>query len=482
MEFSSDTSSSKRRALYYWATGGGLMVLFLALQAYNPVSDWRGSDDLHTIMEVVATMLAFMVGSLALVRYYSRKEAAILFVGVGFLGTGVLDGYHAAVTSVYFQQYMPSDTSSLIPWSWVASRMYLSVLMVFSAMASQIPGTSTTINEWKFYLGSATFTLLCFLFFAFVPLPAAYYPDIFFHRPEEFAPALFFLLALIFYLKQGTWRAHLYEHWLVMSLVVGVVCQAVFMSHSGTLFDIEFDVAHLLKKISYICVLTGLVASMYVVFKREEASIAELTSSVQKLAESEGRVRAIVENIVDGIITINAQGTIQSVNKAAEKLFRYSSEQMLGQNIKILAAAPYGDKHDQYLRDYKSTGKSSIIGVGREVEGLRQDGTTFPMQLEIGEIILGHERLFLGVVRDISEQKEVERMKSEFVSTVSHELRTPLTSIRGSLGMIESGVLKDPADVARMLELASKNTERLIQLVNDLLTLRNFRRTSLKSS
>jgi len=141
----------------------------------------------------------------------------------------------------------------------------------------------------------------------------------------------------------------------------------------------------------------------------------------------------------------------------------------VGQNIKILAAEPHQSNHDEYLGAYRKTGKSSIIGVGREVEGLRQDGSSFPMQLEIGEITFRDERLFLGVVRDISRQKEVERLKSEFVSTVSHELRTPLTSIRGSLGMVESGALTDPTKVATMIGLASKNTERLINLVNDLL-------------
>ena len=141
----------------------------------------------------------------------------------------------------------------------------------------------------------------------------------------------------------------------------------------------------------------------------------------------------------------------------------------MGQNIKILAAEPHQSNHDEYLGAYRKTGKSSIIGVGREVEGLRQDGSSFPMQLEIGEITFRDERLFLGVVRDISRQKEVERLKSEFVSTVSHELRTPLTSIRGSLGMVESGALTDPTKVATMIGLASKNTERLINLVNDLL-------------
>jgi PAS domain S-box-containing protein len=424
-------------------------------------------------MEAVSTLLALVVGLLALVLYYNRKDTAILFVGVGFLGAAFLDGYHAIVTATYFSPFMPSGSQSLIPWSWVASRLYLSILMVlsyqYSRTSMQTRQVSHPINEKKVYFYAATFTLLCFLFFAFVQLPQAYYAETFFHRPAEFAPAVLFLWALIGYLKAGRWKRDLYEHWLIMSLLIAFVSQAVFMTHSGTLFDFEFDVAHMLKNAGYICVLIGLLINMYFVFRSVEATTRELSSSVQKLADSEGRVRAIIENIVDGIITIDDRGIIQSINPAASHIFQYPTDQMIGKNVKFLAAEPHRAAHDNYLRNYRATGDSSIIGVGREVEGLRRDGTTFPMQLEIAEIQFQSERLFLGVVRDVSKQKEVDRLKAEFVSTVSHELRTPLTSIRGSLGMIESGSLTDPDQLSTMVGLASKNTERLINLVNDLL-------------
>ncbi len=98
-------------------------------------SAWHGEAQLHTIMEVIATLLALMVGAMALVRFYSKKNNTFLFIGTDFLGTAFLDGYHAVVTSKFFAPYLPSDLPALIPWSWVASRQFLSVLLCLSWLA-----------------------------------------------------------------------------------------------------------------------------------------------------------------------------------------------------------------------------------------------------------------------------------------------------------------------------------------------------------
>ncbi len=237
------------RVAAYWLTGAGLALAFTAFRGI----EWRGSVDLHTHMELAATLLAATVGVMALVRFYSKKDNTFLLIGTGFLGTAFLDGYHAVVTSELFRPYMPSDLPSLIPWSWVASRQFLSILIFLSWfvwLREKRLGSAAGVSEKTVYLGVTVFTLVSFLFFSFAPLPLGYYPELFFHRPEEFGPALFFLLALIGYLKKGLWRDDFFEHWLVLSLIVGFIGQAVFMSNSGQLFDYEFDAAHLLKKAS----------------------------------------------------------------------------------------------------------------------------------------------------------------------------------------------------------------------------------------
>lgn len=127
------------------------------------------------------------------------------------------------------------------------------------------------------------------------------------------------------------------------------------------------------------------------------------------IEDTEARTRAIIETAVDGIIIISEKGLIKSLNPAAEKLFQYSSEEVIGNNINVLMPSPYREEHDGYLANYRVSGIKKIIGKGREVEGKKKDGTVFPISLSIGEIIQGDCRLFTGIVRDISTEKQAQK-------------------------------------------------------------------------
>ncbi|MDP1756920.1 MAG: PAS domain S-box protein [Pseudohongiella sp.] len=198
--------------------------------------------------------------------------------------------------------------------------------------------------------------------------------------------------------------------------------------------------------------------------------ITERQQAETALREQAQHTQAILDNMVDGIITIDQVGIIHSVTPAAERIFGYTSDEVMGQNIKMLMPNPHRDAHDTYLSNYKATGVARIIGIGREVEGQRKDGSLFPMDLAISEITHQGKPMYVGMVRDITERKRAERMKSEFVSTVSHELRTPLTSISGALGLLVGGALGElPAQARQMIGIAHKNSLRLAHLINDLL-------------
>jgi PAS domain S-box-containing protein len=191
---------------------------------------------------------------------------------------------------------------------------------------------------------------------------------------------------------------------------------------------------------------------------------------VQSLQENVLFTQAILDNVIDGIITIDSKGVVQSFNRAAETIFGYTADEIIGRNVNMLMPEPYHSEHDGYLQNYHATGIQRIIGLGREVEGRRKDGSVFPMDLAVSRSAHQGQPLFIGLVRDITERKRVELMKTEFVSTVSHELRTPLTSISGALGLIIGGALGElPDQVKVMLDIAYKNSKRLGLLINDLL-------------
>ncbi|WP_411881115.1 PAS domain S-box protein [Polaromonas sp. YR568] len=214
--------------------------------------------------------------------------------------------------------------------------------------------------------------------------------------------------------------------------------------------------------------------------------ITERKKAEKLLFESEARTLAILAAAVDAIIIIDASGTIESLNKAAERLFGYTSPEMVGQNVKMLMPAPYKAEHDGYLRNYTGTGVKKIIGIGREVVGLRKNGETFPMELAVSEVQTGGRRLFTGIVRDITQRKHIEhslhekntelerasRMKSEFLATMSHELRTPLNAIIGFSEALKDGLIGPMTD--SQTEYAGdifSSGQHLLSLINDILDL-----------
>ena len=138
----------------------------------------------------------------------------------------------------------------------------------------------------------------------------------------------------------------------------------------------------------------------------EQADIAKLEAA---LKASEQRAQAIVETAVNAIITMNEERLIETVNSATERIFGYTREELIGQNIRILMPQPYRDRHDKYVKEYLNTGVKRIIGVGREAVGQRKDGTIFPIDLSVGEAILPDgRRVFTGIIRDLTGRKELE--------------------------------------------------------------------------
>ena len=156
--------------------------------------------------------------------------------------------------------------------------------------------------------------------------------------------------------------------------------------------------------------------------ERRYAVVLHIDVSDLKQAEaakqvSEVRLRAIVDTSVDGIVVINEQGIIESVNPAASRMFGYTADQLLGQNVNVLMPNPCHAEHDTYLNNYLESGQAKIIGIGREVLGLRHDGVSFPMELAVSEMLVDGSRKFIGIVRDISSRKQAEAQFQQVVES-----------------------------------------------------------------
>jgi two-component system, LuxR family, sensor kinase FixL len=204
-------------------------------------------------------------------------------------------------------------------------------------------------------------------------------------------------------------------------------------------------------------------------------------------ASESALLRSILETVPDAMIVIDHHGIVQSFSKAAERLFGYTPAEVHGQNVKMLMPSPYRGQHDGYLKRYLTTGERRIIGIGRVVVGLRKDGSTFPMELSVGEVNQNGHELFTGFIRDLTDRQQTERRLQELqdgllhvsrlrsmgqmAAALAHELNQPLTAtanyLRAALRMIEQPE-PNMARARQAMNLAAQQTLRSGEIIRRL--------------
>ena len=178
----------------------------------------------------------------------------------------------------------------------------------------------------------------------------------------------------------------------------------------------------------------------------------------------------VIDAIPDAIVITDVDGLIRFINPAAEKLFGYSRDQLIGECVDILVPKKDRDAHKVHREAYIANPEQRSMGNGMEFDAVRADGTLFPVGVSLGYADTQSRRVVIATIQDQTERHQREKMKEEFVATVSHELRSPLTSIMGSIALVTAGaagILPDSA--AGLLKIASANCKRLLSLINEIL-------------
>lgn len=222
---------------------------------------------------------------------------------------------------------------------------------------------------------------------------------------------------------------------------------------------IETTTYFLLAVFSLLLALVGLVTAR---------AVRERKIQLVRADELAARFRAVINGTPDGLLLLDAQGDIKGINPSITRLFGYDEGELTGRhNTFLMANPPSLEDSMKWLRRVGTAGRDGA-GGRQEFTGRRKDGTTFETDVTISQIAAGGG--YVAIVRDVTDRKRIEGMKTEFVSTVSHELRTPLTSIGGALGLISSGAVGPVGEKAmRLVQIAYNNCERLVRLINDIL-------------
>lgn len=234
----------------------------------------------------------------------------------------------------------------------------------------------------------------------------------------------------------------------------------------------------------------ALTLTIGIIGTRMRRTTQDVRHYVDDLQAREAHLQSILDTVPDAMIVIDERGTMQSFSTAAVRQFGWRPDEVIGKNVSMLMPDPYRSQHDGYLSRYMSTGERRIIGIGRVVVGERKDGSTFPMELSVGEMISGQQRYFTGFVRDLTERQAAERRLQdvqgelvhvsrltalgEMASAMAHELNQPLTAatsfMKGCLVLMK----REPLDKARLEEMISQGADQALRAGQIIRRLRDF--------
>jgi PAS domain S-box-containing protein len=208
----------------------------------------------------------------------------------------------------------------------------------------------------------------------------------------------------------------------------------------------------------------------------DKITVAVSSHMSDRPKEEAARWRAIVESAVDGIIVIDRRGEIELFNPAAERMFGYEANEVIGRNVSILMPEPHSSAHDGYLSNYEKSGVARIIGIGRAIDARRKNGSLFPAHLSVGAVAVDGETKFTGIVRDLTEQVELERKLreeaalariGELATVLAHEVRNPLAAVSATMQIL--GEKLTSHDDREIVEEALRRLDALSAMMTDLL-------------
>ncbi|MGR3294610.1 MAG: PAS domain S-box protein [Candidatus Scalindua sp.] len=452
-------------------------VWIVALASVFPFliqSSYIGSAELHGMIEMVGAICGMVSGFIFIVHFWSLASRLFLFIGLAFFLNGAEDFAHGFMGFASINNWIGLPASSLakfIPGTYVTGRFVMAIMLSIASLLplmsdkSRNPRTETL---WVCSIAVIVVSMLTVGVF-YSPLPQFIFSDIVISRPVDFLSAFTFCIALGGFIRLYHRTHNSLILWVTFSIAANIVGQFI-MSFSKVLYDPYFDIAHVYKVFGYIIPMLGF--SLYQIQVVNERKYFE-----RLLRNDKARMNAILDTAVSGIITISESGVVESFNKSAERMFGHTASEVIGHNIKMLMPSPFREEHDNYLANFLRTGKKKIIGIGREVVGLRKEGTTFPLDLAVSEVVLSNKRIFTGILNDITERKRIEedlrishKMSSigRLTASVFHEVLNPVNIISTHTQLLLMEAEKD-STTEKDLKVILGEIKRIVDITDALL-------------
>lgn len=455
--------------------------------------NWQLDIDLHTLMEMVGSILSIFIAVFAYVRYFSKKNNMYLFISTGFLVEGSFRGIHAILTSRFLIDFVPPYINT---WIFVVARFVFPILLLLSYYTwkkENSMGHQASIDYRKLYKTLISIFALSFVGFLLIPdtlfVPNPIYYQVY-HIESNLVPIInklpisVYLLVIILYLKKGEWKFRKFDHWVIISLIFAFKAE-VILTFSKSKLDVFLF--HLYKDLGYLLLLIGLINTMYQLFKRAEESAIEIkrmnnSLSIEvyerhdlekSLMENEERYRLLVEYSPD-LIAVNTNGKWSYINTTGRKMLDASCKSdLIGRNIMDFIYPEDQEVVKQTI--------AKIIEKGRNDHMLERRLVSLDnriIHVEIQAIVTDflNEQSILILARDISERKKTEELlrRSEKLSVVgeiaagiAHEIKNPLTSLNGFIQLIQN----DEAEKEEYYEIMLSELGRIERIISDLLVL-----------
>ena len=366
---------------------------------------------LHTNLEIASTIVAMVIGGMSLVRYFGSKQNVFCIIAAGFIGTAVLDGYHALITSVALDGYLPTDREFLAPLIWMSGRLYLSALMAFCWLTFWKMGRSKDQVDLKakiIFSSSALFIASSILFFSINPIHESDFSAISLIYTRSKLPAVLFFVSLVGFLHLGAWRKDVLHHWIILSLGVALAEQVIVTPLTIHTFEFDLVLAASVKFVSYTFVFIGILVSGYFFFVNLARRSRELLAANNKTNEALLEL-ASLNQAIDKHCIVSATDTENRINYVNDKfcdITGYNRGELIGIGADILNSEVHSDAFFEQVSQTIDAGEvwhGEVCDKAKDGSLIWVKSTFVPIKDNDGNI-----RKVYSIRTDISDGKKME--------------------------------------------------------------------------